>query len=61
MTEMPQQVVFEQTKLEIANVINHSIVHHKLPIYQVAIILKDLYEEAQNQAQIEYKKQLDQY
>lgn len=61
MAQMPEQVVFEQTKIEIANVINQSIQIHNLPVYQIAIILKDFYNEAQAQAQNEYKFQFEQY
>lgn len=61
MVQMPEQVVFEQTKIEIANVINQSIQIYNLPVYQIAIILKDFYNEAQVQAQNEYKFQFEQY
>ena len=61
MVQMPEQVVFEQTKIEIANVINQSIQIYNLPVYQIAIILKDFYNEAQTQAQNEYKFQFEQY
>lgn len=58
---MPEQVAFEQIKQEVARVINYGINDLHLPIYQAAIILKDLYNEAQMQAQLEYNTALQKY
>lgn len=60
MAKVPEAVLFEQVKRETANYINRAI-SMGLPLYQAAAILKDLYNEAQIQAQKGYQQQLEQY
>lgn len=51
---------FERTKQTLAGVINEAINIHGLPIYLVAIGLKELYNEAQAQANLEYQQYIQQ-
>lgn len=51
---------FERTKQTLASVVNEAINIHGLPIYLVAIGLKELYNEAQAQANLEYQQYIQQ-
>lgn len=61
MPQMPPQVAYEYLKQEVANTINRGISELQVPLYQVAQILKDLYTEANAQAQLEYQQAVQQY
>ena len=61
MPQMPPQVAYEYLKQEVANIINRGISELQVPLYQVAQILKDLYTEANAQAQLEYQQAVQQY
>lgn len=51
---------FERTKQTLAGVVNEAINVHGLPIYLVAIGLKELYTEAQAQVNLEYQQYIQQ-
>ena len=61
MPQMPPQVAYEYLKQEVANTINRGISELQIPLYQIAQILKDLYTEANAQAQLEYQQAIQQY
>lgn len=61
MPQMPPQVAYEYLKQEVANTINRGISELQIPLYQIAQILKDLYTEANAQAQLEYQQTVQQY
>ena len=51
---------FERTKQTLASVVNEAINIHGLPTYLVAMGLKELYNEAQAQANFEYQQYIQQ-
>lgn len=61
MLQMPPQIAYEYLKQEVANTINRGISELQIPLYQIAQILKDLYTEANAQAQLEYQQAVQQY
>lgn len=61
MATVPEQIAYEQTRQELANAVNRSRLILKLPAYQIAAVLKELYNEVSAEAQADYQKALIQY
>ena len=59
--ELPMSLANEQIKQELAKIINYGLNELHLPMFVVCSILKDLYTEANTQAQLEYQQSLQQY
>lgn len=66
MTDMTQPikpivVAQKEVQEQLVTVINGAIQESHIPFFVLAPILKELYEEASNKAEAEYKQALEQY
>jgi hypothetical protein len=60
MSKIPQTVLMEQFKYELAQIINNGINEYKLPLYMVEYVLRDYLNEVHVQASQEYEAALKQ-
>lgn len=60
MSKIPQNVLMEQFKYELAQIINNGINEYKLPLYMVEYVLRDYLNEVHTQATQEYEAALKQ-
>jgi len=61
MAQLPQSVAYEQLKQNLINLVNAGVNDYHLPPFTIAALLKDIYIETQNQVQLEYQRDLQQY